>query len=375
MHCSRRLPSSLLVLVLAACAAPPSQQAPAASVVVVAPPSATADAGPPSRASALGSATTETTADSVRSAHVDANGCRFEGSVERITLSYGAAREAWFADADDVPHAAVVLGDSAGAPSSAIFDILGLHFDVELRERGVAVYPRVPLALGGVLDPYPSSALTWLLTSDGLVVTSQTPEALRYIPFERASACTDVGLDVKPFPARPLPKAKRLAKAKESLPLAPTPGAAPAAALPAGVVVSVLTEQGKQAEIAYEAEGGIFHGWTPRAALVVEKPAVRHGYGTLSGRPPTEHFPGGHVCDEAVPIYARTTKAPATLVRVGNVRAGKRVALAPAKEGEPYRVLLAEQRIDSTERGKVRARSGFELVVDESKIVACRAAP
>lgn len=302
------------------------------------------------------------------SAHVEPTGCRFAGpTTDPIAVSFDGRRpDATFGIARSPADVELVLGQSASA-SSVTFDVFGLRLDAQVPENGVGLHARAPLALAGVYDPDEWTPLRWSVRQ-GLVVRVEAGKVVARVPLEKEVACGDVGLGVVKTPPRPLPKVAYLARGASRLLLSAQPGEAPAVELPADAVVSVHGTKRDQAEISYE-EDGVWHGWTPTKALVRVKEAPVVGYGVGSGRMRTERFPGV-TCPEALPLYVRKSGAASALARVGTVRARAHVALAEPTE-EPLRALLAEQRADTTAKGELRLREGFELAVDRDASRAC----
>jgi hypothetical protein len=68
----------------------------------------------------------------------------------------------------------------------------------------------------------------------------------------------------------------------------------------------------------------------------------------------------------------RAAGAAAPIARVGNVRKGHRVALEASEDAEPFRVLMAEQRPQSSTLESLTLRAGFELVVDRELASRCK---
>lgn len=305
------------------------------------------------------------------SAHVEATGCRFTGKTASVALSYDASdHRATFAEITDTNDLTIVLGSGRSALSSVVVDAYALAFDAQLPVDGVTLYPRAPLALGGVYDPDAATTLRWHLGDQGLVTNAAPPPGMKQLGgLEAATACGDVALERgDKIAARAVPKTIYEASTKGPTPLSAFPGGKAVVELRADKPVSVVEQRGQHARITFE-DRGIWLGWVPTAQLLRGARGAGYGYGTGGGRLGARGIPDGFECAKELPLFVRRENGE-PLARVGTVHAKQRVGLAPQASG-PFRQVYAEQRSDTRQRLALALRPGFELVVPASAADTC----
>lgn len=313
----------------------------------------------------------------VASAHVDAHGCRLEGKIRQYLRISHDARDpgATFATIADVDDAKIVLGESERASSSVEVDVLGLAFDAQVPEGGMNLHAHAPLGLSGVYDPDKSTPLRWRLADAGVIVSAE-PEAdvKPLVALEGAVSCATIGLEQKSFDRRQLPKELYGAVTTKAIAIAERPGGTPAAELKSGAVVSVVEQTRTHARVAIERRG-LWFGWVPLSAIKKEQTGSGYGYGGATGSMPGRPLPGGHVCEQALPIFVRRVGVEQPIARVGSVRPHRRIALALDVGEDTYRALLDEQRVRSSDRPIIHVEDGYELVLRRDDARGCTPSP
>lgn len=306
------------------------------------------------------------------SARLSGGGCAVEGRVAGVALGVDGTPAGVFAVVRHAESVRVTFGSKAGGASGVTLEHHGLRFDAQLAADGVSLFARTPLALGGVFDPDPDAPLRWRL-GEGQPVVRYEPQLGEFTlvgSLEKAVSCTDIGLEGAAFPERRA-YTKHWATAGPKCGVAASPGGPPVLELPSGSVVSVLGDDKQSVHVAFRTQQGLVTGWVPQGAVTKRAPPPGGtGYGTGHGRVAKQSFPGGHLCRAPLPLYVRKVVGE-VVAQVGEVKAGVRVALAPADPAATYRSVAAEQRRHSHEASWLTLAPGFELVVDQQASRDC----
>ncbi len=352
---------SCLALALLGCGSPPSHAAAPVTTLVPPPASLLRSAGP----------------EPMQIAHVYAKGCAFAAiSTESVSVSFDASEpEATFAIVQTPTPVKLVLGASAGEPSSVQLEIYALSLDAQVPEDGVPLHAHAPLGLAGVYDPTSEIHIHWNLSQHASPRAGDTPgfeastlAADRMSAVSKRVTCAEVGLDVRPFVQRRLPKRSGSRIAIEDLALAPSADAAPTAQIPSGTFVTTHARSKDKTEISL-LRNGLWHGWVSSSSL---------GKSTAPFTPLRAVGPRlalitrfyDSTCPAELPLYVRERASTRAPVRVGSVRADTHVAFEPAHDG-PYRALRDDQRSAANYRGELSLQRGYELVVDQAASAAC----